>query len=384
MKIVVATPMYPPEIAEPAPYVKEASRRLSVDHEVTIVAYASTSEKTPGANLITVDKRKPLPVRLLKYTYTLFRASRDAEIIYVQGGTAAGLPAVIVGHLRNIPVVLRFNEDEAWERATQQGLTKKSLEEFLKNPDVNFHIRVIMLLQKIALSMASVVITTSHHQRDVLIRKYGVRNTIIKTVYSPAPKPEIIPFPEQKISHQIAVATKLTSWSGVDTVLRALSLLVAEFPDVRLALIGEGEEKENLKKLVSELSLENHVDFLGHVSRAENWHVRKTSQAYVESSLQAGSLDKISWSMLVGVPVIATNVPVLNEGIKDTISGTLVPPRDEKALANALRKVFTDKDFVNALAQGRATELKEKFSWETHCKGLNDIFKTLHPYEETK
>lgn len=382
MKIVVATPMYPPEIAEPAPYVKETSRRLSVDHEVTIVAYASTSEKTPGANLITVDKRNPLPIRLLKYTYTLFCASRDAEIIYVQGGTAAGLPAVIVGRLRNIPVVLRFNEDEAWERATQQGLTTKSLEDFLKKPEANFHIRIIMLLQKLALRMATIIVTTSHHQKDTLVRKYGIQNTEIETVYNPAPKPEIIPFPEEKISHQIAVAAKLTSWSGIDTTIRAILILLKKFPDVRLIIAGEGEEKETLKKLTDELSLGKHVDFLGHVSRAENWHIRKVSHVYIESTLKAGSLDKISWSFLAGVPVIASKVPVLNEGVLDGTSGILVEPGDEVALAEAVQKIFTNNDFTNALAQGRIKMLHEKFSWEAHLAGLNKIFSTLQTNEK--
>lgn len=384
MKIIVATPMYPPEIAEPAPYVKEVSRRLSGEHTITIVSYANIVEKLPQGTFIAINKKDPLPIRLLKYTYTLFRASRAQDIIYVQGGTAAGLPAIIVGYLRGIPVVLRFSEDEAWERAIQEGLTTKSLESFLKKPEVNFHIRVIMWLQKFALHGATVIITTSHHQKDTLIRKYGIHNTAITVVYNPAPKEEIIPFSETKLPRQVAVMTTLTAWSGVDTAIKAVALLVKEFPDIQLVVAGEGPEKQSLKNLVGELGLEKNVSLLGHISRAEQWHIRKTSATYVESTLEAGTLDRISWSLSAGIPVIVNDVPVLKEGIEDGISGILVPPADEHALAEAVRKVFTDKDFVNALAQGRIKMLQEKFSWEAHCKGLNDVFLTLHPYEEAK
>ena len=381
MKIIVATPMYPPEIAEPAPYVKEVSRRLSNEHVITIVSYANMTEGHPQATFVAVNKKDPLPIRLLKYAYTLFRVSRDANIIYVQGGTAAGLPAVIVGYIRSISVVLRFNEDEAWERAIQEGTTSKSLESFLKKPEVNFHIRVIMWLQKFALHMATVIVTTSHHQKDTLIRKYGIHNTVITTIYNPAPKEEILPFPESKVPHQVAVTTTLTAWSGVDTVIKAVSSLIKEFPNVHLVIAGEGPEKQNLRNLIIERGLEKNVSLLGHVSRAEQWHVRTTSAVYVESTLEAGTLDRISWSLLAGVPVVVSDVPVLNESIENNVSGILIPPADEHALANAIKKIFTDKDFVNALAQGRITVLQEKFSWGAHLAGLNAVFNSLYKHE---
>lgn len=374
MKIVLATPMYPPEIAEPAPYIKELSRRLSLDHDVTVVAYASTSEKVPGVELVTIDKRKPLPLRLVTYTTKLFRASADADIIYAQGGTAAGLPALVVGHLRSIPVVIRFSEDEAWERATQQGLTEKNLADFLVAPQVDTHIGLIMKLQKMTLRFSDVVIATSHYQKDTLIREYRIRNTRIETIYNPASKEEIIPLPERKVPYQLALITKLTPWSGVDTAIRAVEILQKDFPEILLLIAGEGPEKKQIESLITELGLEKHVHILGHVSRAENWHLRKTSSAYIETPLAPGSLDKISWSFRAGVPVIASNVPVLVEGVRSGISGVLVEPGNADALAQGIKKIFTDKDFVNALAQGRMEELGEKFSWEAHIKGLERVF----------
>ena len=131
MKIVLATPLYPPEIGGPATYTKELAERLRDAHDITIVAYASTSENITGVKLLTVSKRRPLGVRLPKFFWTLMRASRGADVIYVQNAVAAGLPAVIVGKLLRIPVVLKFVGDESWERAAQLRQTTKHLEEFL-------------------------------------------------------------------------------------------------------------------------------------------------------------------------------------------------------------------------------------------------------------
>ncbi len=342
MKIVVATPMYPPEIAEPAPYIKEVSAHLGKEHKVAIVAYASTSEKTANATLFTVNKRRPLPFRLLKYTYVLFEASQGADIIYVQGGTASGLPAILVGKLRNIPVVLRFTEDEAWERTTKQGVTNKSLEDFLEKPEVDFFISLIMRLQTFTLRRATVVITTSQYQKETLANRYGFSRERIVTIYNPAPKEEILPFMELVNLHQIIVTTKLTSWSGVNTAIEAVALLVKEFPDIRLVVAGEGPEKARLKAHAEKLSIAKNISFLGYVSRAEAWHLRKTSRVYIESTLGAGSLDRISWSLRAGIPVVVNNVPVLNESIQNGVSGFFVEKADAEELAGVIKKLFTN------------------------------------------
>ncbi|MFZ3044224.1 MAG: hypothetical protein WA058_03935, partial [Minisyncoccia bacterium] len=67
MKIILATPVYPPEIGGPATYTKELATRLRGEHEIVIVAYASTSEILSGTTLYVASKRRPLPLRLLKY-----------------------------------------------------------------------------------------------------------------------------------------------------------------------------------------------------------------------------------------------------------------------------------------------------------------------------
>ena len=74
MRIVLATPVYPPEIGGPATYTKELALRLRDEHEIIIVAYASTSEIIPGTTLFIASKRRPLPLRFFKYTVDLFRA----------------------------------------------------------------------------------------------------------------------------------------------------------------------------------------------------------------------------------------------------------------------------------------------------------------------
>jgi len=96
MKIVLATPLYPPDIAEPAPYVKELAQRLSKTHQVTLVAYGRLPEQIPGVRIVAIDKRAPLPLRLIAYVRALRKAAKDADVVYAQNGPSVELPLLFV------------------------------------------------------------------------------------------------------------------------------------------------------------------------------------------------------------------------------------------------------------------------------------------------
>ncbi len=130
MRLVIATPLYPPDIAEPAPYVKELARRLSPIHEVTIVAYGSHPEQVGGVRIIAVDKHKPLPLRLIAFFFALAKASSRADVLLVENGASVELPAGILARLKRIHVVLHIGDAAAHERI-KYNPTLARIESFL-------------------------------------------------------------------------------------------------------------------------------------------------------------------------------------------------------------------------------------------------------------
>lgn len=370
MKIVLATPLYPPEIGGPATYIKELAYKLKDDHEITIVAYASTSEDIPGTTLLTISKRRPLPVRLIKFTWVLFKAARSADVIYVQNAVAAGLPAAIVGLLLRKPVVLKFVGDEAWERATQLRQTTKQLEDFLAAPEGGMRIRLVMFLQGWVLRHVHTVTTPSAYLCDAIIRTYRVPQNSAVVNYNAAEKTEALPFSAQPVRHQIVATARLVEWKGIDGIIRAVALLKKEFPDVRLVVAGDGPEEESLKKLARDMHVEDCVTFLGRVSRAETWHIRKSSEVYVLNSTYEGLPHTALTSFAAEIPMVATNIPGTNEAVYDGVSGLLVPKGDDAALAKAIATLFNDEALRARLVDGGKKILAEKFSWDAHLRTL--------------
>lgn len=95
MKIVLATPLYPPEVADAAVYVKELARRLTQNHKVTVVAYAHLPEQMPGVTVVAVDKRRPRLARLRAFRKALVHASHTADAVIAINGVSVELPILL-------------------------------------------------------------------------------------------------------------------------------------------------------------------------------------------------------------------------------------------------------------------------------------------------
>lgn len=377
MNIVLATPLVLPEIGGPAIYTKELTKRISKEHNVTVVAYASTSEPIEGVRLVTVSKRRPLPIRLLKYFLVLYREAKGKDVIYVQNAVAAGLPAVLVGKLRHIPVVLKFVGDEAWERATARKETKKLLEDFLLAPEGGLYIRALMVLQGFVLRNVDIVTTPSAYLRDAIVRAYHLEEHKAVVNYNAAEETEAPPFTASINSHQVATTARLVPWKGIDGIVRAIKLLIPRIPDIQFVVAGDGPELENYKALTRELGVEDHVTFLGRVSRSETWHLRKSSAVYVLNSTYEGLPHTALTSFAAGIPMVATNIPGTNEAVYHEESGLLVSPGNTEELADAIERLLTDEALRAKVVMGGEKLLTEKFSWEAHLKTLFGFFDAL-------
>ncbi|MEK7538927.1 MAG: hypothetical protein AAB552_03740 [Patescibacteria group bacterium] len=126
MKIVIATPLYPPDIEPTALYCKEFARRLAgAGHSVVVATYGNIPEDVPGVTVTTTDKRQFLLVRIILYTMSLWKSIKDANVIYVQNGASVEFPLFILSFVAKKPIVLLSTDTNATERAEKNLFLKK-------------------------------------------------------------------------------------------------------------------------------------------------------------------------------------------------------------------------------------------------------------------
>jgi hypothetical protein len=125
MKVVIATPLYPPDIAPPAPYVKELAKRLQArnpQNTLEVITYGRLPETIPGVHIWTVDTQQPLIFRVLAYTALLRRIVAKGDILYAQNGASVELPIIIFSLVSRIKLVFHIGDSSAHAHAKKNLL----------------------------------------------------------------------------------------------------------------------------------------------------------------------------------------------------------------------------------------------------------------------
>ena len=100
---------------------------------------------------------------------------------------------------------------------------------------------------------------------------------------------------------------RLIKRKGFDTLLKALSAARRDMKQLQLMIIGDGPEKNNLKKLANNLSVSEHVLFLDSVDDEKKFKYLSVSDIYVLSSIHEGFGLVVLEAMHAGLPIISTD-----------------------------------------------------------------------------
>jgi glycosyltransferase involved in cell wall biosynthesis len=164
---------------------------------------------------------------------------------------------------------------------------------------------------------------------------------------------------------------RLSSQKGFSYLIKAIHIIDREGIQCRLLILGKGKEDKKLKKLVKDLCIDDKVIFLGFQENPYKYLAKST--LFVLSSLYEGLPNALLEALSLGVPSIATRCPTgPEEIITDGVDGILVPPADEKALANAIKKLLLVKNLRKRLSEA-ARKRAEDFRVEKIIKQYENV-----------
>ncbi|MEO7715841.1 MAG: glycosyltransferase family 4 protein [Capsulimonas sp.] len=146
----------------------------------------------------------------------------------------------------------------------------------------------------------------------------------------------------------ISAAARMVPEKGLDTLLEAMSDLRSLPTPIYLLIAGAGPDEIRLRGMGAAL-LGDRARFLGHLPDLSD--VYAASDLFVLPSHMEGFGLVYLEAALHGVPSIGTNVGAIPEVIQDGVTGLLVPPRDSKALAAAIRSLIGDPKRIQAMGQ---------------------------------
>ena len=174
----------------------------------------------------------------------------------------------------------------------------------------------------------------------------------------------------------IGLVGRYDAVKGFDVFLDAVSLLVKDFPKIRVALAGEGTGKENneLEGMIHRHGLSDVIIRLGAVEDVPSLY--PAFDVFVSASLSEGFSNVTAEAMACGLPCVVTEVGDSAHIIGDT--GFLVPPGDYKKLAENLKLSLSMTANKRAdLGKRARLRISEKFSPQSALAKYEELYTSL-------
>lgn len=172
----------------------------------------------------------------------------------------------------------------------------------------------------------------------------------------------------------IGIVANLKPVKRIDVFLKALAILADTVPNFRAVVLGDGPEKDRLRRLSEDLGLSSRVDFRGSVSDVTPY--LRLLDIGVLCSDREGLSNAILEYMASGLPVVATAVGG-NTELVDGSNGFCVPPGDPDALAQALERLASDRELRKAMGRKSLEKVMDRFSWERSIRDLEAYYEEL-------
>ena len=167
----------------------------------------------------------------------------------------------------------------------------------------------------------------------------------------------------------------LVPHKGQQHLVGAAHLVVQQMPDARFIILGEGELRDSLERQVRDHHLEKHVLLPGF--RTDVIGCLKGFDVFVLCSLTEGLGTSLLDAMAAAKPIVATTAGGIPEVVEDGVTGFLVPPRDDQALAAAILRLLGDPDLRARMGQAGRRRVAERFSVERMVAGTAAVYARL-------
>jgi glycosyltransferase involved in cell wall biosynthesis len=171
---------------------------------------------------------------------------------------------------------------------------------------------------------------------------------------------------------------RLHAAKGLMHLINAMGILNRMREYAHLYLAGSGPEEEALRAQVRRMGLEERVHFIGHVDHPNVIRLMKAASLFVLPSLQEAFGIVLIEAMSQGLPIVASNVQGIPSVIQDQVNGYLVPPGDERLLAERICRLLDNETLAREMGERNCID-SERYHWRHLVKRYVEIYERIQP-----
>ena len=228
------------------------------------------------------------------------------------------------------------------------------------------------------------IVTTGEALRRQLIEQNGfdaaritsVRTGIDLRRFRPMPRAECRRSLGLEDRPTLGILATLRDWKGHDYLLDAWALLQPRFPDWRLLFIGDGPRRPHLASRIEQAKLGKSITLVGNQDDVPLW-LNSLDLFALPSFGDEGVPQGIMQAMACGLAVVSTPVGAIEEAVQRDRTGLIVPPRDARALADALARLMSDADLRTAMGKAGHAYAQANFGIDAMLDAMEAVFRKV-------
>jgi glycosyltransferase involved in cell wall biosynthesis len=313
--------------------------------------------------------RSPSPVKDLVAFWKIYRLLRSGRFDLIHTHTSkAGLLGRIAARLAGVPHIVHTPHGQAFNGYTGRMLTA-----------------LFVLLERWAATFTDRIIgLTDQEIRDNLERGIGEPEQFVnipsgidlKSFERREKEPADVKASLGLSPSAVLIGSvgRLDPVKGHTYLLDAFAVLAPRFPDLHLALVGDGELLSDLRARTQHSGLTDRVLFLGW--REDIHDLLHAFDLFVFPSLSEGMGRALVEAMAAGLPIVASRVCSIPEVLAEGEAGYLVEPASALSLAHGIETLLRDPELRNRLTKA-ARERAQRYSVEVMLQKIQILYQDL-------
>lgn len=234
------------------------------------------------------------------------------------------------------------------------------------------------ILEKGSLKLAKNNIAVSEYIKEQLISS-GTKQNKINVIYNGADVESAEKIKKQKIKYDIIFVGRLTYQKNPHLVIKSINLLKKKFPKIKACLIGDGEERVEIEKLIKKLNLEKNIEIKGKINdRKEIFRNLKASKIFVLPSRLEGFPLTIIEANACGIPVITTKTEWNNveEYLNNNGESGIIAKESVEGLSSQIEKLLTNKKLREKMGKN-GYEKAKNYDWDKIAEQTVELYSKI-------
>jgi len=189
--------------------------------------------------------------------------------------------------------------------------------------------------------------------------------------------PEYVPVPYPEKPARLLCLGRLVDNKGFDIALRALVNIIARFPEVRMTIAGDGPDRPILEALVSDLGLDDVVEFVGLVAPDQVPLLLGAASMVLMPSRREGLPIVAIEAACAARPVIASRAGGLDEVIADNETGILIDQEEVERLSDAITVLLEQPLLAAQMGLAARKRVRDSFNFKDYVDAHLVLYRHL-------